>query len=354
MKRAVITGVLGQDGAYLSRCLLRKGYQVFGTYRRTSSPNPWRLDDLGITNHPNLTLLVSDVTDPGACIRLLESTRPDEVYNLAAQSFVASSFDQPSTTMQIDALGALHLLEAIRTVDRSIRFYQASSAEMFGLVQTVPQSEATPFYPRSPYAVAKLSAHWMAVNYRESFGIFSSCGILFNHESPLRGLEFVTRKITDAVASIAVGEDHVLELGNLDALRDWGYADEYVEGMWRMLQAEQPDTFVFATGRNESVRNFVNMAFQAAGIELAWYGSGESEHAMCRNTKRDVMRVSPKFYRPAEVESLVGDFSKAERMLDWRPATSLSDLCTMMVDADIGRKNAPAAQMSRSAERQLI
>jgi GDPmannose 4,6-dehydratase len=194
----------------------------------------------------------------------------------------------------------------------------------------------------------------MAVNYRESFGIFSSCGILFNHESPLRGLEFVTRKITDAAASIAVGEDHVLELGNLDALRDWGYADEYVEGMWRMLQAEQPDTFVFATGRNESVRNFVSMAFQAAGIELAWHDTGESERAICRQTKRDVLRVSPKFYRPAEVESLVGDFSKAERMLDWRPTTSLSDLCAMMVDADIRRKRTPAAQMARCADRQLI
>lgn len=249
MKRAVIAGVFGQDGAYLARLLLQKGYQVCGTYRRTSTPNPWRLDELGISRHPNLSLVVSDVTDPGACIRLLASTKPHEVYNLAAQSFVAASFDQPGVTTQIDGVGVLNLLEAIRTVDRSMRFYQASSAEMFGLVQTVPQSEETPFYPRSPYAVAKMYGHWMAVNYRKSYDIFASCGILFNHELPLRGLEFVTRKITDAVARIALGENHVLELGNLEAQRDWGYAEEYVEGMWRMLQADRPDNFVFATGR---------------------------------------------------------------------------------------------------------
>ena len=339
MRRAVITGVFGQDGAYLARLLLQKGYQVYGSYRRTSSPNPWRLEELGIRDHPNLILRVSDVTDLGACIRLLEETRPHELYNLAAQSFVAASFDQPWVTTQVDGVGALNLLEAIRTVDRSIRMYQASSAEMFGLVQSMPQSETTPFYPRSPYAVAKLYGHWMAVNYRESYGLFASSGILFNHESPLRGLEFVTRKITDAVARIALGEDHVLELGNLDALRDWGYAEEYVEGMWRLLQAERPDTFVFATGRNESVRSFATMAFAAAGMELEWHGSAQTESASCRRSRRTVLRVAPAFYRPAEVECLLGDFSKAERQLGWRPRTTLSELCTMMVEADMQRRS---------------
>jgi len=292
---------------------------------------------LGILDHPNLVLSVSDVTDAGSCIRLLELARPQEVYNLAAQSFVAASFDQPVVTAQIDGIGSLHMLEAIRTVDRSIRFYQASSAEMFGLVQTVPQSEATPFYPRSPYAVAKLFGHWTAVNYREAYDIFASCGILFNHESPMRGMEFVTRKITDAAARIALGEDVVLSLGNLDALRDWGYADEYVEGMWRMLQAEKPDTFVFATGRVESVRTFATMAFKAAGTEIAWYGEGENEHALLQGTGKEVVRISPEFMRPAEVEFLLGDFSKAERVLGWRPKVGLEELCTMMVEADIRR-----------------
>lgn len=337
MKRAVVTGVLGQDGAYLARLLLGKGYRVFGTYRRTSSFNTWRLDELGILDHPNLNLSASDVTDPGACIRLLSRTQPQEVYNLAAQSFVAASFDQPAVTAEIDGLGALHLLEAVRAVDRSIHFYQASSAEMFGLVQTVPQSETTPFYPRSPYAVAKLYAHWVAINYRESYDIFASCGILFNHESPLRGMEFVTRKISKAVARIALGERLVLELGNLDAQRDWGYADDYVQGMWQVLQAPAPDVFVFATGRTRSVREFATMAFRTAGIDIVWRGSGVDERAICKMTNREVVRVSTEFYRPAEVESLIGDFSKAERELHWRPKVNLADLCTMMVDSDIAR-----------------
>ena len=292
MKRAVITGVLGQDGAYLARLLLNKGYRVHGTYRRTSSFSTWRLDELGIRNHPNLTLSASDVTDPGSCLRILELAQPQEVYNLAAQSFVGASFDQPAVTAQIDGIGALNLLEAIRTIDRSIRFYQASSAEMFGLVQTIPQSETTQFYPRSPYAVAKLYAHWMAINYRESYNIFTSCGIMFNHESPMRGIEFVTRKITDAVSRIACGENVVLELGNLDAVRDWGYAEEYVEGMWRTLQADAADTFVFATGCARSVRDFATMAFESAGIEIAWQGKGADERAVTVTTKQQVVRVS--------------------------------------------------------------
>jgi GDPmannose 4,6-dehydratase len=337
MKCALITGILGQDGAYLARLLLAKGYRVHGAYRRTSSFNSWRLNELGIEGHPNFTLSVSDVTDAGSCIRLLEMVRPQEVYNLAAQSFVGTSFDQPTVTAQIDGIGALHMLEAIRTVDGSIRFYQASSAEMFGLVQTVPQSETTPFYPRSPYAVAKLFGHWTAINYRESYGIFASCGILFNHESPLRGIEFVTRKITDAVARIALGEDLSLSLGNLDAVRDWGYADEYVEGMWRMLQADAPDTFVFATGQVKSVREFTTMAFKAGGLEIGWYGEGDNEHAICEETGREVVRISPEFRRPAEVEFLLGDFSKAQRKLGWSPKVGLGELCEMMVGADLRR-----------------
>jgi GDPmannose 4,6-dehydratase len=339
MKRAVITGILGQDGAYLARLLLNKGYRVYGTYRRTSSFSTWRLDELGIRNHPNLTLSASDITDLGSCFRIIELAQPHEVYNLAAQSFVGASFDQPAVTAQIDGLGALNLLEAIRTIDRSIRFYQASSAEMFGLVQSIPQSESTQFYPRSPYAVAKLYAHWMAINYRESYDIFTSCGIMFNHESPMRGIEFVTRKITDAVARIACGQSVVLELGNLDAIRDWGYAEEYVEGMWRALQADAPDTFVFATGCARSVRDFAAMAFESAGIEIAWQGKAAEERAVAVATQQPVVRVSTEYYRPAEVELLVGDFSKAETQLGWRPRMSLRELCTLMVEADIKRQD---------------
>jgi GDPmannose 4,6-dehydratase len=338
MKRALITGILGQDGAYLARLLLNKGYQVFGVYRRTSSFNTWRLDELDILEHPNLHLSVGDVTDLGSCIRMLEHARPQEVYNLAAQSFVGASFDQPVGTTQIDGLGALHLLEAIRIIDKSIRIYQASTAEMFGLVQTVPQTEETPFYPRSPYAVAKLYGHWMAINYREAYGIFASCGILFNHESPLRGTEFVTRKITESVARMTMGEDLVLELGNLDAFRDWGYAGDYVEGMWRLLQAESPDTCIFATGETKTVRDFATMAFEAAGMDVAWQCQGDDERAICERNGKTVVRVAPHLRRPAEVEALVGDYSKAERTLGWRPRVTLPELCSMMVNADIGRQ----------------
>ena len=274
-KCAVVTGVTGQDGAYLSQLLLEKGYTVYGTYRRTSSVNFWRLEELGVQAHERLHLVEYDLTDLGASISLLNRAQPSEVYNLAAQSFVGVSFEQPTTTAQITGLGALNLLEAIRLVNPKIRFYQASTSEMFGKVQAVPQKEDTPFYPRSPYGVAKLYAHWMTVNYRESYGIFGSSGLLFNHESPLRGREFVTRKITDAVARIKLGKQELLELGNIDAKRDWGYAKEYVEGMWRMLQAEQPDTFVLATNRTETVRDFVRMAFKGAGIQVEFSGKNE-------------------------------------------------------------------------------
>ncbi|MFL6672763.1 MAG: GDP-mannose 4,6-dehydratase [Massilia sp.] len=336
-KRALITGITGQDGAYLAQLLLEKGYHVTGTYRRSSSVNFWRIDELGITTHPNLSLVEYDLTDLSSSVRLIQAAEPDEVYNLAAQSFVGVSFDQPVATASITGLGAVNVLEAIRIVNPKVRFYQASTSEMFGKVQAVPQVEDTPFYPRSPYGVAKLYAHWMTVNYRESYGIFGSSGILFNHESPLRGREFVTRKITDSVAKIVLNKLDVLELGNLDAKRDWGYAREYVEGMWRILQAAQPDTFVLATNRTETVRDFVTMAFKGAGIVIEWSGSGEQETGRCARTGKQLVRVSPKFYRPAEVDLLIGDASKARRELGWQPATTLEQLCQMMVDADLRR-----------------
>jgi GDPmannose 4,6-dehydratase len=338
-KRAVVTGITGQDGAYLTELLLDKGYTVYGTYRRTSSVDFWRLNELGITNHPELNLVEYDLTDLSSTIRLLEKAEAQEVYNLAAQSFVGVSFEQPITTAEITGVGALNLLEAIRTVDRSIRFYQASTSEMFGKVQAVPQSESTPFYPRSPYGVAKLFAHWSTINYRESYDIFATSGILFNHESPLRGKEFVTRKITDAIARIKLGTLDVLELGNLDAKRDWGYAAEYVEGMWRMLQAEEPDTYVLATGHTVTVRDFVRLACQAADISIAFEGTGESEVGVDAATGNTLVRINPDFYRPAEVDLLVGDASRAAQKLDWRATTTLETLCTMMVEADLRRHN---------------
>ena len=339
MKTALITGITGQDGAYLAQLLLEKGYTVYGAYRRTSSVNFWRIEELGIRNHPSLHLVEYDLTDLGASIALLQKVQPDEIYNLAAQSFVGVSFEQPTTTAQITGIGALHLLEAIRLVSPKIRFYQASTSEMFGKVQSVPQTESTPFYPRSPYGVAKLYAHWMTVNYRESYGIFGCSGILFNHESPLRGREFVTRKITDAVAKIKLGKLDVLELGNLDAKRDWGYAKEYVEGMWRMLQADVPETYVLATNRTETVRDFVRMAFRAAGMDVDFRGGAENETAVDAATGRTVVRVNARFYRPAEVDLLIGDPAKAKAQLGWEPKTTLEALCAMMVEADL-RRNA--------------
>jgi len=334
---AIITGITGQDGAYLAQLLLDKGYTVYGTYRRAASTSFWRIDELGIREHPNFHLVEYDLTDLGATIRLLQKTEATEVYNLAAQSFVAVSFDQPMTTAQITGLGPLNLLEAIRIVNPKIRFYQASTSEMFGKVQAIPQTEETPFYPRSPYGVAKLYAHWMTINYRESYGIFGCSGILFNHESPLRGLEFVTRKITDGVARIKLGKLDCLELGNLDAKRDWGYAKDYVEGMWRMLQADVPDVYVLATGRNETVRDFVRMAFKAAGITVEFKGSAEDETAVDTATGKTVVRVNPKFYRPAEVDLLIGNPAKAKAKLGWEPKTTLEELCQMMVEADLKR-----------------
>ncbi len=339
-KRALITGITGQDGAYLAQLLLEKGYQVTGTFRRTSSVNFWRIEELGIQDHPQLKLVEFDLTDLGCILRLLQQGNFDEVYNLAAQSFVGVSFEQPVTTAEITGVGVTNLLEAIRIVNPKIRFYQASTSEMFGKVQAIPQQEDTPFYPRSPYGVAKLYAHWMTVNYRESYGMFASSGILFNHESPLRGREFVTRKITDSVAKIKLGKLDVLELGNLDAKRDWGFAKEYVEGMWRMLQADRPDTYVLATNRTETVRDFVTMAFKAAGIAIEWQGSAEHETGHDAHSGKVLVRVSPKFYRPAEVDLLIGNPAKAMKELGWQPKTTLEELCQMMVEADMRRNTA--------------
>jgi GDPmannose 4,6-dehydratase len=336
-KIAIITGITGQDGAYLAELLLDKGYTVYGTYRRTSSVNFWRIEELGIKSNSSLHLVEYDLTDLSSSIRLLQESKATEVYNLAAQSFVGVSFDQPLTTAEITGIGPVNLLEAIRIVNPKIRFYQASTSEMFGKVQAIPQKEDTPFYPRSPYGVAKLYAHWMTINYRESYNIFASSGILFNHESPLRGQEFVTRKITDSVAKIKLGKLDVLELGNMDAKRDWGFAKEYVEGMWRMLQADEPDTFVLATNRTETVRDFVSMAFKAAGIELRFEGKDDQEVAIDVATNKVVVKVNPKFYRPAEVELLIGNPQRAKDILGWEPKTTLEELCAMMVEEDLRR-----------------
>jgi GDPmannose 4,6-dehydratase len=339
-KTAVVTGITGQDGAYLAELLLGKGYKVYGTYRRTSSVNFWRIAELGVSLHPDLVLVEYDLTDLSASIRLLQDTEATEVYNLAAQSFVGVSFDQPITTAEITGIGPVNLLEAIRIVNPKIRFYQASTSEMFGKVQAIPQIESTPFYPRSPYGVAKLYAHWMTINYRESYDIFGASGILFNHESPLRGREFVTRKITDAMARIKLGQQDVLELGNLDAKRDWGFAKEYVEGMWRMLQVDTPDTFVLATNRTETVRDFVTMAAKAAGFALCWQGKDEDEVGIDDASGKTLVRINPRFHRPAEVDLLIGNPEKAKKELGWEPPTTLEQLCQMMVEADLRRNQA--------------
>lgn len=336
-KTAIVTGVTGQDGAYLTSLLLSKGYKVIGTHRRLASSNFWRLKELGVLDNSNLVLADFDLTDPTSAIRLLDKFRPDEVYNLAAQSFVGVSFEEPSTTAQITGIGVLNLLEAIRIVDRNIRFYQASTSEMFGKVQEIPQTEKTPFYPRSPYGVAKLFAHWMTINYRESYNIFASSGILFNHESPLRGLEFVTRKITHAVASIALKRQEYLELGNLDAKRDWGFAGDYVEGMWKMLQQEEPDTYVLATNRTSTVRDFVRLAFKEVGVNLIFKGEKDSEVGIDPQNGRILVKVNPRFYRPAEVDLLIGNPEQAKQKLNWTPKMSLEELCALMVKKDIER-----------------
>jgi GDPmannose 4,6-dehydratase len=317
-KSALITGITGQDGAYLARMLLDKGYKVYGVHARRSTDTLWRLRYLGIENH--VQLLLGDMSDLSSLLRCMEKSRADEVYNLAAQSFVGSSWDQPVLTANVTGVGVVNLLEAVRTVNRAARFYQASTSEMFGMIQEPMQTESTPFYPRSPYGVAKLYGHWITVNYRESFEMHASSGILFNHESPLRGIEFVTRKVTDAVARIKQGKQKELRLGNIDAKRDWGFAGDYVEAMWLMLQQDRPNDYVVATGVTTTVRDMCRIAFDHVGLAY-----------------EDHVVIDPLLYRPAEVDVLLGDASKARSLLGWSAKTSLESLITMMVDVDMER-----------------
>ncbi len=334
-KTALITGIRGQDGAYLAKLLLEKGYRVYGADRRSSDSGNWRLKELGIEQ--DVEVVYMDLLELTNIMRTIEQIKPDELYNLAAQSFVGVSFEQPILTSEVDAMGVLRLLESIRTIKPDTRFYQASTSELYGKVQEIPQTEKTPFYPRSPYGVAKLFGHWMTVNYRESYGMFACSGILFNHESPLRGLEFVTRKITHSVARIKKGLQDKVVLGNLDAKRDWGYAAEYVEGMWLMLQQEEPDDYVLATGETHSVREFVEAAFGAAGYQIEWEGEGVDTTGRDKATGRVLVEVSPEFYRPAEVDILIGNPEKAEKKLGWKPRTKFKELVAMMVEADLRR-----------------
>lgn len=332
MKKALITGVSGQDGAYLSKLLLDKGYDVTGAIRRNSQPETARLRKLGVAN--DIRYVDFDLSEINNINRLIRGTKFDEIYNLAAQSFVGSSWEQPIYAADVNGLGVVRLLDAIRTYSPQTRFYQASTSEMFGLVRAVPQSEETPFYPRSPYGVAKVYGHFITVNYRESFGVHASSGILFNHESPLRGTEFVTRKITVGLARFARGEQHPVELGNLNALRDWGFAGDYVEGMWRMLQQDAADDFVLATGVTTPIRNFVNFAAEALGLDLEWSGSDGDERAFDRKSGRLAVKVNPQFFRPAEVDLLLGDATKARTKLGWQPKIGIQELAAMMAQSD--------------------
>ena len=350
MKKALITGVTGQDGSYLAEFLLEKGYEVHGIKRRASSFNTERIDHIyqsPFEDHQRFKLHYGDLTDTSNLTRILNAVQPDEVYNLGAQSHVAVSFEAPEYTADVDALGALRLLEAIRFLglEKKTRFYQASTSELYGLVQEVPQTETTPFYPRSPYAVAKLYAYWITVNYREAYGMYACNGILFNHESPRRGETFVTRKITRGIANVAMGLEDCLYLGNLDSLRDWGHAKDYVRMQWMMLQQDEPDDFVIATGQQISVREFVTMAAREAGMELAFSGEGIDEIAtvahvtdgeLARNVTGDiVVRVDPRYFRPTEVDTLLGDPSKAKEKLGWECQISLEEMCAEMVASDL-------------------
>lgn len=340
MKRALITGITGQDGAYLAELLLKKGYAVHGIKRRTSLFNTARIDHLYHDSHEHglpFHLHYGDLTDSTSLIRVIQEVQPDEIYNLGAQSHVKVSFEEPEFTANSDAIGALRLLEAIRILGMTdhVRFYQASTSELYGLVQEIPQRETTPFYPRSPYGVAKLYAYWITVNYRESYGMYACNGILFNHESPLRGETFVTRKVTRAAARIKVGLQKKLFLGNMDSLRDWGHARDYVEGMWLMLQQDQPDDFVLATGKQYSIRQLCEQAFSELGMEIEWRGAAEQEVGIDRATGREVIGVDPRYYRPSEVETLLGDPTKARQILGWEPKTTFHQLIKEMVSEDL-------------------
>jgi GDPmannose 4,6-dehydratase len=332
-KKAVITGITGQDGAYLSKFLIEKGYEVYGAFRRTSELHLDRLRFLGIDD--KIKFCAVELLEFTNIRRAIDKIGPDEIYNLGAQSFVALSFEQPLFTADVTGLGVMRVLEAIRDVNPKIKFYQASSSEMFGKVQETPQNEKTPFHPRSPYAVSKLFAHWVTVNYRESYGIHACSGILFNHESPLRGLEFVTKKITHSAARIKLGLQDVLRLGNLDSRRDWGYAPEYVEAMWLMLNQAKADDYVIATGENHSVREFVEAAFNEVGIDIEWSGKGSDEKGIDRATGKTVVMVDPQFFRPAEVDVLRGDYSKARAELGWQPKSAFLELVGIMVGHDL-------------------
>jgi len=334
MSKALITGITGQDGSYLAEFLLEKGYEVHGLIRRNSTDNTERIRHL-LDEPERVTLHYGDMTDAGSLIRLLYKIEPDEVYNLAAQSHVKVSFDMPKFTADVNAVGTVMLLDSIREVNPDIKFYQASSSELFGKVRETPQNENTPFYPRSPYAVSKLYAYWITINYREAYNLFACNGILFNHESPRRGKNFVTRKITTGIADILNGKSECIYLGNLDAKRDWGYAGDYVEAMWLILQQDKPDDYVVATGETHTVREFCELAFRSVGINLIWTGEGLNEKGVDKETGRELVRVSSEFFRPAEVDLLLGDPTKAKNKLGWKPRVSFEELVAMMVKSDI-------------------
>ena len=336
-RTALITGIAGQDGACLAHLLLEKGYKVVGSFVRSGQASLWRLDETGIRTHPDLSLAPLDLIDADQCLALVRAVMPDEVYNLGGLSFIGQSFAEPVRTAQTTGLGALNLLEAIRVTCPQTRYFQASSSEMFGDAKVSPQDEHTPFNPCSPYAAAKLFAHWATVTYRQSYGIFAASGILYNHESPLRGIDFVTRKITDGAARIRLGMQEVLELGNLDTGRDWGYAPEYAKAMWQMLQARTADTFVLSTGRLTSVRRFVEAAFKATGVRIRWQGQGFEEIGCDAGTGQMRVKSSQAFFRPAETYPLCGDPGKAERLLGWKAETQVDEFCRIMVEADMRR-----------------
>ena len=341
MKTALVTGITGQDGSYLTELLIRKGYEVHGIIRRSSSFNTFRIDHLykdeSILNK-KLFLHYGDLTDSSNLNRLIEKTQPHEIYNLGAQSHVQVSFEVPEYTAEVDGIGTLRFLDAIRETGIKTKFYQASTSELYGKAQEIPQTEKTPFYPRSPYAVAKLYAYWIVVNYREAYGLYASNGILFNHESERRGKTFVTRKISVAVSKIILGAQEVLSVGNLNAKRDWGYAPEYVEGMWRMLQSEKPEDYVMATGETHSVREFIEESFAVLGEEISWKGKGVSEVGVLKSSGKIVVSINPRYYRPTEVELLIGDSTKAKEELGWKPKIKFKDLVRIMVEADFNKQ----------------
>jgi GDPmannose 4,6-dehydratase len=335
MKKAIITGIRGQDGAYLAKLLLDKGYEVYGVDRRSGDSGRARLKEIGADKY--IKHVYMDMLEMTNIMRVIQDVKPDEIYNLAAQSFVQASFDQPLLTAEVDGLGVLRLLESLRMVKTDTKFYQASTSELFGKVQAIPQNEKTPFYPRSPYGVAKLFGHWITINYRESYNIFACSGILFNHESPFRGLEFITRKITDAVARIKLGLQENIIVGDISSKRDWGYAKEYVEAMWLMLQQPKPDDYVVASGETHTVKEFLELSFKYVGIDIKWEGQGVNEKGIDKKSGKILVSISPEFFRPAEVNLLIGDASKAKKVLGWEAKTKFTELTKLMTDYDLKR-----------------